>query len=86
MYVGSMQKHMIYYSMLLRPIVCFFYRTYSTLFDKDVQFMGSPICFVDKCIFLGFSISRDILNRDIQLSINTFNRKCNEVRFDFFSF
>ena len=25
--------------------------------------------------FLGFTISRDILNRDIQLSINTFNRK-----------
>ena len=32
----------------------FFYRTYSTLFDKDVQFMGSLICFVDKCKFLGF--------------------------------
>ena len=29
----------------------FFYRTYSTLFDKDVQFMGNPICFVDKCKF-----------------------------------
>ena len=58
----------------------FFDRTHSTLFDKDTQFMGSPICFVDKCIFLGFSISRDILNRDIQSSINTFNRKCNEVR------
>ena len=36
-----------------------FYRTYSTLFDKDVQFSIS-------------SISRDILNRDIQSSINTF--------------
>ena len=46
--------------------------------------MGSPIGFVDKCTFLGFSISRDILNRDIQSSINTFNRKCNKVRLDFF--
>ena len=45
--------------------------------------MGCPICFVDKCKFLGFSISRDILNRDIQSSINTFNRKYNEVRLDF---
>ena len=70
---------MIYYSMLLRPNVCFFDRTHSTLFDKDIQFMGSPIGFVDKCNFLGFSISRDILNRYIQASINTFNRKCNEV-------
>ena len=52
-------------------------------YSASVQFMGSPICFVDKYKFLGLSISRDILNRDIQLSINTFNRKCNEVRFDF---
>ena len=34
-------------------------------------------------IFLGFSISRDILNRDIQSSITMFNRKCNEVSLDF---
>ena len=61
----------------------FFDRTHSTLFDKDIQLMGSPIGFVDKCKFLGFSISRDILNRDIQSSINTFNRKCNEVSLDF---
>ena len=69
--------------MLLRPNVCFFYRTHSTLFVKDIQFMGSPIGFVDKCKFLGFSISRDIFTRDIQSSINTFNRKCNEVSLDF---
>ena len=50
---------------------------HSTLFDKDVQFMGSPMCCVDKCKFLGFSFSCDILNRYIQSSINTFNRKCN---------
>ena len=61
----------------------FFYRTYSTLFDKDVNFLGSPIGFVDTCNFVGFSISRDILNRDIQSLINTFNRKYNEVRLDF---
>ena len=60
-----------------------FDRTHSTLFDKDIQFMGSPIGFVDKCKFVDFSISRDILNRDIQSSINTFNSKCNEVRLDF---
>ena len=59
-----MQRHMIYCSLLLRPNVCFDI-TYSTLFDKDVQFMGSPIGFADKCKFIGFSISRDILNRDI---------------------
>ena len=69
--------------MLLRPNVCFFDRTHSTLFDKDIQFMGNLICFVDKCKFLGFSISRVILNRYIQSSINTFNRKCNGVRLDF---
>ena len=61
----------------------FFYRTHGTLFDKDIQFTGNPIGFVDKCKFLGFTISRDILNIDIQSSINTFNRKCNDVSLDF---
>ena len=83
MYVGSMQRHMIYYSMLLRPNVCFFYRTHSTLFDKDTQIMGNPIGFVDKCKFLCFSISPDILNRDTQSSINTFNRKCMKLDYIF---
>ena len=32
----------------------FFYRTHSTLFDKYIQFMASPIGFVDKCIFFRF--------------------------------
>ena len=61
----------------------FFYRTYSTVFDKDVHFLGSPLGFVDKCKCLGFSISRDILNREIQSSISMFNRKCNKVSLDF---
>ena len=82
MYVGSMQTYDILFN-ATKTKCMFFYRTYSTLFDKDVHFLGSPIGFVDKCTFLGFSISRDILNRDIQSSINTFNRKCNEVRLDF---
>ena len=31
--------------------------------------MGSPICFVDKCKFIGLSLSHDIFNRDIHTSI-----------------
>ena len=34
-------------------------------------------------LWVSLLIPRDILNRDIQSSINTFNRKCNEVRLDF---
>ena len=74
---------MIYYSMLLRPNVCFFIELIVLCLIKMLIFLGSPIGFVDKCIFLGFSSSRDILNRYIQSSINTFNRKRNEVRLDF---
>ena len=33
--------------------------------------------------FVCFSISRNILNRDMQSSMNMFNRKCNKVRLDF---
>ena len=29
-------------------------KTHSILFDKDVQFMGSPICLVDKCNLIDF--------------------------------
>ena len=43
----------------------FFNTTYTNLFDEDVQFMGSPIFLLINEFFLGFSISRDILNRDI---------------------
>ena len=32
----------------------FFDRTHSTLLDKDIQFMGSPIGFVDKYNFFRF--------------------------------
>ena len=32
---------------------------------------------------LGFKISTDVLNRNIDATIQTFYRKCNEVRFDF---
>ena len=45
--------------------------------------MGSPICFIDKCKFLGLSISRDILNRDIQSSINTFNKNVMKLEYIF---
>ena len=31
----------------------------------------------------GFKISTDVLNRNIDATIQTFYRKCNEVRFDF---
>ena len=48
-------RHIIYYSMLLRPnnYMGLKYKTHSILFDKDVQFMGSPICFANKCKPLG---------------------------------
>ena len=54
----------------------FFNRTDSILFDKDVH-----ICFVDKCKFLGFFISRDILNRDIQSSIKRLIEIVMKIRF-----
>ena len=76
--------HKIYYSMLLKQNVCL----------KKIELM--VLCLITmfnlrealyvlliNVIFLGLSISRDILNRDIQSSINTFNRKCNEVSLDF---
>ena len=55
------------------------------VFNRNIKIniFRSPICIVDKCKFIGLSISCNILNGDIQSSINTFNRKCNELRLDF---
>ena len=37
---------------------------------------------IEYCL-LGLKISTDIQNRNIEAAIQTFYRKCNEVRFDF---
>ena len=68
-------RHILYYSMIVRPkLYAKTNKTNSIWFDKDVHFMRSLICFVGKCKYIGFSISRDILNRDIILStINILN-------------
>ena len=39
--------------------------------------------FVKECCLLWFKISTDILNRNIDATMQTFYRKCNDVRFDF---
>jgi hypothetical protein len=61
----------------------FFDKNKQTFFNKDVQFMNKRVEFVEKCRLLGSMISRDILDRDISSSVNTFNRKCNELKMDF---
>ncbi len=61
----------------------FFDKDQSVLFDKDIHFMGKRIEFVDKCKLIGTIITRNILVRDMTSTINTFNRKCNELNMDF---
>ena len=48
-----------------------------------VIFNNESIEFVKECCLLGFKISTDVLNRNIEATIQTFYRKCHEVRFDF---
>ena len=48
-----------------------------------VIFKNESIEFVKECCRLGFKISTDILNRNTDATIQTFYRKCNQVRFDF---
>ena len=43
----------------------------------------SLLAFIKECCFLRFEISTDVLNRNIDATIQTFYRKCNEVQFDF---
>lgn len=55
----------------------------NNLYNRNIQFMDNDIDFVDKCILLGVHISRNIFDKDIHSTVNTFYRKCNEVKMDF---
>ena len=48
-----------------------------------VIFKNESSEFVKACCLLGFKISTDVLNKNIDASIQIFYRKCNKVRFDF---
>ena len=48
-----------------------------------VNFKNIQLTFVKECHLLGIYLSEDISNRNIEASIQTFYRKCNEVKFDF---
>ena len=48
-----------------------------------VLFKNESVEFVKECCLLGFKISTDVLNRNIDATIQTFYKKCNVVRFDF---
>ena len=51
-------------------------------FPATSIFKNESIKFVKERCLLGFIISTDILNRNIDATIQTFYRKCNKVRFD----
>ena len=44
-----------------------------------VIFKNDSIEFVKECCLLGFKISTDVLNRNIDATIQTFYRKCKKV-------
>ena len=62
---------------------CMFFPTNKNMKQCPVIFKNESIEFVKECCLLGFKISTDVLNRNIDATIQTFYRKCNEVRFDF---
>ncbi len=61
----------------------FFTNNQNELYDKEIYFMDRKIDFVEKCKFLGSIITTNISDRDVASTINTFNRKCNEINMDF---
>ena len=60
-----------------------FFPTNKNMKQCPVIFKNESIEFVKECCLLGFKISTDLLNRNIDATIQTFYRKCNKVRFDF---
>ena len=63
---------------------CMFFPTNKNMKQCPVIFKNESIEFVKECCLLGFKISTDVLNRNIDATIQTFYRKCNEVRCDLF--
>ena len=48
-----------------------------------ITYKSEHIESVTECCLLGLKLSTDIQNRNIEATIQTFYRKCNEVQFDF---
>ena len=53
---------------------CMYFHTNLTVSEEPIYFMGKHIEFVTKCKLLRVSITSDILERDIQSTVFTFNR------------
>ena len=62
---------------------CMFFPTNKYMKQCPVTFKNESIEFVKECCLLGFKISTDVVNRNIDATTQTFYRKCKEVRFDF---
>ena len=62
---------------------CMFFPTNKNMKQFPVMFKNESIEFVKECCLIGLKISTDIVNRNIDATIQTFYGKCNEVRFDF---
>ena len=62
---------------------CMFFTLNNRLSHFPLNFKNVNLEFVKQCHLLGVYISTDILYRNIQSTIHTFYRKCNEVRLDF---
>ena len=67
----------------LKTKYMFFSRNSLNLNPPPIYFMNNKIECVNECVLLGIHISNDLSDKNVFHTVQKFNRKCNELRYDF---
>ena len=69
LFISLKTKYMFFSSLNLNP--------------PPIYFMNNRIECVNECVLLGIHISNDFSEKNVFHTVHKFNRKCNELRYDF---
>ena len=67
----------------LKTKYMFFSRNSLNLNPPPIYVMNNRIECVNECVLLGIHISNDFSDKNVFHTVHKFNRKCNELRYDF---
>ena len=75
-------SHDILFNSLKTKYRCFS-RNSLNLNPPPIYCMNNRVKCVNECVLLGIHISNDISDKNVFHTVHSFNRKCNELRYDF---
>ena len=80
------EEYALYHDIIFNPskTKCMvFSRSVSDVIHPPLYFMHKRIDFVKECILLGITLSHDLSDKNVLSAVQKFNRRSNELRFDF---